>query len=186
MRADRGLAPWLLRVWELLGPRLPRPAWRLVFRILLRLPRGSRVRRWLVLQFAAIGWNVTARGRHDLVLPMWDLACEWHWDTSLRALGFDEVYRGHDGVKRSLARWNENWTEVSFTVREVLVGGDTFVVRSTGFGRGVGSGVPVHMHFSSVARLNPLLVDWRNFIDDSEELREAGFGAVAEQRTSNG
>jgi CheY-like chemotaxis protein len=31
------------------------------------------------------------------------------------------------------------------------------------------------MEFTSVARLNPLLVDWRNFGDDADALREAGF-----------
>ena len=152
---------------------------RLIGRLMLRLPRGSRARRWFVLRISTIVWDATARTRYDLVLPIWDPECEWHWDENFR-LGFDAVYRGHEGVKRSLWAWNENWTEVAFTVREVLDGGDTWLLRTTASGRGARSGVPVHLDASSVARLDPLIVEWHNFGDDADALLEAGFaGAYA-------
>jgi hypothetical protein len=180
LRPDRRVPAWLIRAWELLVPRFPRPVVRLVVGIMLRLPRGSRARRWLVLTVSAIGWEVTARTRFDLVLPMWDPACEWRWDATFRSLGFDEIYRGHEGVKRSLENWNEIWTERSFTLREVLDGGGTWVFRTRFSGRGVASGVPTHMDASSVVRLDPLMVDFRNFADDAEALREAGFAPAAQ------
>jgi hypothetical protein len=131
-----------------------------------------------VLSAAALGWEVTAGGRLELVLPIWDPNCEWHWDRTFRGLGFDEVYRGHRGVARSLQAWNEIWSERSFTLREVLDGGDTWVLRVTAFGRGAASGAATHQDFSSVVRLNPLVADFRNFADDEEALREAGFSAA--------
>jgi hypothetical protein len=35
------------------------------------------------------------------------------------------------------------------------------------------------MEFSSVARLDPLIVDFYNFLDDADALREAGFAPAA-------
>jgi hypothetical protein len=174
IRPDRPTAPWALRAWELFVPRLPRSLTRLLGRLVLSLPRGSRARRWCVLTIADIGWDATARARFDLVLPLWDPACEWRWDAQLVGLG-DELYRGHEGVKRSVDTWNQNWSEVSFTVREILDGGDTWVLRMTGRGRGARSGVPTEMDFSSVVRLDPLIISWHNLIDDADALREAGF-----------
>jgi hypothetical protein len=178
LRPDRPAPAWTFRAWELLTPRLPRAVIRLIGRIMLRVPRGSRLRRWLVLTGSALVWDATARTRVDLVLPIWDPACEWHWDVTFSSLGFDSVYRGHEGVKRSIEDWNEIWTERAFTVREVLDGGDTWVVRLTASGRGVASGVPAHADASSVVRLDPLIVDWRNFADDEAALREAGFAPI--------
>jgi hypothetical protein len=123
------------------------------------------------------------RNRIDLVLRIWDPACEWRWDATFMALGFDEIYRGHEGVRRSLANWNEIWTERGFTVREVLDGGDTWLLRTTASGRGVLSGAPTHADASSVMRLNPLIVYFHNFHDDADALREARF-APGEQDTA--
>ncbi len=178
IRPDRPVAAWQCRAWELLA-RLPRWAIRLLGRLMLRLPRGSRVRRWCVLRASVIAWDATARNRYDLVLPIWDPACEWHWDATFAGLGFEELYRGHEGVKRSLANWNEIWTERSFTVREILDGGDTWVMRLTVSGRGARSGVPAQADGSSVVRLNPLIVYMHNFRDDTDALRNAGFGTGA-------
>lgn len=180
IRPDRQVPTWLFRAYELIAPRLPRPVLRLIGRLMLRLPRGSRARRWFVVTISTIGWDVTARTRFDLVLPIWDPACEWHWDPNFRALGFDEVYRGHDGVKRSLVQWNEIWSERSFTIREILDGGNTWVMRTTASGRGRVSGVPTQADASSVIRLGPQIVYWHNFADDAEALREAGFASLSE------
>ena len=128
-----------------------------------------------MLNLSALAWDATARTRFDLVLPIWDPSCEWHWDATFRSLGFDAVYRGHEGVRQSLVDWNEIWTERSFTMSEILDGGDILVVRMAFSGRGVASGVPTQMVASSVVRLDPLIVDFRNFTDDGEALREAGF-----------
>jgi hypothetical protein len=144
-------------------------------RLFGRLRVGSRARRWCLLRLSVMVWDATARSRYDLVLPIWDPACEWRWDANFVALGFDELYRGHEGVKRSVESWNRYWTELSFTVREILDGGDRVVQRVTVSGRGARSGVPTQMEFSVVARLDPLLVELYNFVDDADALREAGF-----------
>jgi hypothetical protein len=169
------LSPRTRRAFELLLPRLPHSVIRLAGRLLRRLPRASRARRWYVLTLSQYAWDATARTRFDLVLPIWDSACEWHWDLNFRALGFEEVYRGHEGVRRSLQAWNEIWTELTFTVREVLDGGDTLVLRMAVAGRGLASGVPTGADSSIVVRLDPLIVDFRVIADDAEALREAGF-----------
>jgi hypothetical protein len=175
IRPDRPVPAWQFRTWELLAPRLPRAVLRWIGRFFLRLPPGSRPRRWFALTFSQIAWDVTARTRFDLVLPIWDPDCEWHWDATFQGLGFDEVYRGHAGVRRSLIQWNEIWSHRSFTVREVLDGGSTWVLRTAVAGRGAVSGVPIEGEVNSVVRLDPFIVDFRNFADHAEALREAGF-----------
>ena len=172
---DRPVPAAVLRAWELLAPRYPRAVNRLLARLMLRVPRGSRLRRWLLLAAATIALDVTARTRLDLVLPIWDPDCEWHWDKTFRSLGFDEVYRGHDGVRRSLEAWNEIWSDRSFTLRKVLDGGNTWITHTIASGRGITSGVPAQADAFSVIRLDPLIVDFRNFADEDAALREAGF-----------
>jgi hypothetical protein len=135
-----------------------------------------------MLRMSQISWDALGRRRYDLVLPIWDPAVEWRWDAGFVALGWDELYRGHEGVKRSVEYWNQTWNEVSFAVREILDGGDTLVQRVTLSGRGIRSDLPTQMEVSVVARLDPLIVDFRNFLDDADALREAGFGAVAAGR----
>jgi ketosteroid isomerase-like protein len=180
MRPDRPVPAWQVRAWELIAPRLPLWTRRLLGRLVSRLPLGSRARRWCVLGWSLITWDALGRGRYDLVLPIWDPAVEWRWDASFVALGWDELYRGHEGVKRSVELWNRNWNEVSFTVREVVDGGDTLVQRVTLSGRGIRSDVPTQMEVSVVARLDPLIVDFYNFLDHAEALREAGFARLAQ------
>ena len=179
-RPDRAPPAWVLTAWRLLGPRLPRTVIRALVRGILLLPRGSRLRRWSVLTATGLAWEVTGRGDPGLVLPFWDPQCEWHWDTTFRSLGFDEVYRGHDGVERSLRNWNEIWSERSFVAREVLDGGDTWVMRTTAAGRGAASGAETRQDFTSVVRLAPAIVDFHNFTDHDAALREAGFPAAPE------
>lgn len=184
-RPDRRVPGWTLRAWELFAPRLPSAVIRRLGRLLLRLPRRSRIRRSCVLTLSMIAWDMTARTRLDLVLPIWDPEAEWHWDATFRGLGFDEVYRGHEAIRRSLQNWNEIWTERSFTLREVLDGGDIWITRTIGSGRGVASGVPTQMEVSSVVRLDPLIVDFRNFADHAAALREAGFAGGQESGTAS-
>jgi ketosteroid isomerase-like protein len=180
MRPDRPVPAWLFRAWELIAPRPPLWARRLLGRVLARLPVGSRARRWCLLRMSQITWEALGRSRYDLVLPVWDPAVEWRWDASFVALGWDELYRGHEGVRQSVENWNRNWHEVSFTVREVLDGGDTLLQRVTLSGRGVRSDLPTQMEVSVVARLDPLIVYFYNFLDDAEALREAGFAPAAQ------
>jgi hypothetical protein len=175
VRPTRAVPRWTFRAWELLGPRLPSAAVRVLGRFMLALPRGSQIRGWVSYVFAMVAWDATARTRFDLVLPIWDPDCEWHWDATLRALGFDAVYRGHDGVMRSLEAWNESWSERSFAVREILDGGSTWVMHTTFQGVGRGSRAPIEGEVYSVVRLAPLIVDFRNYGDEAEALREAGF-----------
>ena len=174
-RPDRALPGWIVTAWERLGPRVPRAIVRGLVRGVLRLPRGSRARRWSVLTATQLAWKVTGRGDPHFVLPFWDPQCEWHWDPTFRSLGFDEVYRGHEGVARSLRNWSEVWTELSFAVREVLDGGNTWVIRMTAAGRGVRSGAATRQDFSAVVRLAPAIVEFRNFADDEAALRESGL-----------
>src|SRR6202008_4584583 len=94
IRPDRPVPPWMFRAYELFAPRLPRPMARFTVRMMLALPRRSRARPRFVIALSTIGWEVTGRGRFDLILPLWDPDCEWRWDASFGSLGFGEVYRG--------------------------------------------------------------------------------------------
>ena len=168
---------WQFRLWAALAPRIPLGITRAVARALGRLRPGSRARSWAFRGIAEISWDATARGRYELVFPIWDAAAEWHWDENFTGLGFDPVYHGHDGIRRSAENWNQNWSEVRFEVREILDGGDTLVLRMLAIGRGRSSGAPTEMPFTSVARLDPLMVRFHNFLDHDAALQEAGFDA---------
>lgn len=174
-RPDRSPPRWALGLYEALVPRLPPAALRGIARLVLRLPRGSRLRRWCVLMLSMTAWDMTARGRLELVLPLWEPVGEWYWDTPFRPLGFDELYRGYEGVRRSLVQWNEVWTDRVFTVHEVLDGGGTWVLRVRASGRGATSGAPTTMEFSSLVRLQPRIVEFRNFANHEDAMHEAGF-----------
>ena len=126
-----------------------------------------------------IVWESTARGRYDLVVPAWDPAGEWRYGAKWVAVGMEEVYFGHDGVKRAVEDWSRMWSERSFTVREILDGGDTWVFRVNFWGRGEASGAPTQMDASAVTRFDPLIVSHYTFLDDEEALREAGFAPLA-------
>ena len=175
MRVDRPVAPWLFRAWELLAPRAPQWGLRWTARFFLRFPPGSRPRRWFLVGMSVIVWDAIARGRYDLVLPIWDPNGVWHWDATFRTVGLDEVYRGPEGIRRSLGEINDVFTDRSFTVEEILDGGEMLIMRMKVSGRGVQSGVPGEGRMSAVARLDPLLIDYYNFVDDAEALRDAGF-----------
>lgn len=183
-RPDRPVSAWQFRAWELIAPRLPLWARVLLGRAFMRLPLDSRARRWCLLRMAMIVWDATAARRYDLVLPVCDPAGEWRWDAGFVGLGFEEVYRGRDGVERALEDWNRYWTEISFNVREVLDGGDRGLLRLTASGTGVSSGVPTQMQFSQVVHLDPLVVELHNFLHDEDALREAGFAPLAQDASA--
>jgi len=177
---DRPIPAWQARAWDLLAAHLPLWARRRLARRVQRLPLGSRARCWWVRMASVLVWDQTARGRDDLYLAAWDPECEWHWHGDFLALGFDALYRGHEGVKRSVETWNALWTDRSFTPHEILDdGGTTYLMRVTLSGRGVRSDVPAELHFSSVARLDPLVVEYHNFQDHDEALRKAGFARAS-------
>jgi hypothetical protein len=133
-----------------------------------------------VLLVALAITDATARGRPELVVPAWDTEGEWHWGGDFAGLGYDELYRGHEGVKRCIETWITIWTEQTYTAHEVLDGGDIFLMRWTISGRSILAGVPAEMQLSSVARFDPLLVYFQNFRDDAEALQEAGFAQFAQ------
>ena len=43
---------------------------------------------------------------------------EWHMEATAMP-GLDEVYRGHDGVRRFWREWLGAWSEIKWTVEEV-------------------------------------------------------------------
>ncbi len=166
------------RAWVLLAPRLPRPVRRLLARGLARLAPGSRLRSWALVRASQHAWDATGRNDHHQLLALWEPDCEWHWDQTFGALGFEAVYRGHDGVERSLDAWSSIWSERDFTLREVLDGGDTFITTVLVSTRGSAGGVPTQAESHAVVRLDPLIRDFRVFYDRDDALRAAGFTDV--------
>lgn len=144
----------------------------------MRLSPGSRLRSWALVRASQHAWDVTARNEHDLVLALWEPDCEWHWDQTFGALGFESVYHGHDGVERSLDAWSNMWSERDFTVREVLDGGDVFITSIAVAARGSAGGVPTEAEAHAVIRLDPLIRYFHNFYYRDDALREAGFTDV--------
>jgi hypothetical protein len=133
-----------------------------------------------VLRLAEIAGDALGRSRDDVFLWILDPAVELRWDPAMVVLGWETVYRGPAEAADSLRLWNRDWNEPRYTVREILDGGDTLLLRMTLSGRGITSGVPTEMEISSVLRLDPLVIKASNFIDDAAALKDADFVLAAQ------
>ena len=127
---------------------------------LRRLPRRSRLRRWLMEWATWRAYN--AIGRRDLDLlrtihhedVIWDLS-RWDWPE-------DSFYYGRDGVVRFNEHWLGQFSELDFEVVEVeeIAEGGTFLIHVHLTGTGRGSGAEVHRDEFGVVRIKDGLV-WR-------------------------
>ncbi len=87
----------------------------------LRLRRGSRVRKVMLERFARtvfLSWN---RGDYALVPIIDDPEVEVRFTVRDRpAVGTDDVYYGADGHCRAMEEWNEAWREWDARIDEVI------------------------------------------------------------------
>ena len=107
-----------------------------------------------------------------------DADIEWFGPPDISASGEpgSGLSRGHEGVRRSLARWVGEWDEYSFELRELIDFGDDVLVEGWHRGRGKTSGVEVSEEIFSVWTLRAgQAVRQRMFRDRAEALEVAGL-----------
>jgi ketosteroid isomerase-like protein len=90
--------------------------------------------------------------------------------------GMDEVYRGHDGVRRFWRQWLASWDRVTFEHERFVDAGDQVVVFQRMDARGRTSGVETD--FGDYAQLwtlrDGLVVSMKFYADRDEALAAAG------------
>ena len=118
------------------------------------------------------------RGDYDAVFALLDTDIEWFGPPDISASGEpgSGLARGHDGVRRSLARWVGEWDEYSFEVRRLIDSGDDVLVEGRHRGRGKTSGVEVSEEIFSVWTVRAgQAVRQRMFRDRAEAVEAAGL-----------
>jgi molybdopterin synthase catalytic subunit/ketosteroid isomerase-like protein len=81
----------------------------------------------------------------------------------------DATYRGHDGVRRYIARLADAFDWLEITPLEVIEGDDRGVTVARFRARGRGSGVEVERRFFQAARLRDGRALWWGFFDSKDE-----------------
>ena len=106
---------------------------------LTRLPPGSPLRRRLVnLQVKRV---FAAMARSDVEVVVLSYAPDAEvWMTSMAGVGINDCYHGHNGIRALYADLDEAFNDWSWTIREVVDGGDRVAVRGDFLGYGRGSG----------------------------------------------
>ena len=118
------------------------------------------------------------RGDYDAVFALLDTDIEWFGPPDISASGEpgSGLSRGHDGVRRSLARWVGEWDDFSFELRQLIDFGDDVLVEGWQRGRGKTSGVEVSEEIFSVWTIRAgQAVRQRMFRDRAEALEAAGL-----------
>ena len=118
------------------------------------------------------------RGDYEAVFARLDTDIEWFGPPDISAAGEpgSGLSRGHEGVRRSLARWVGAWDEYSFELRRLIDCGDDVLVEGWHHGRGKTSGVEVSEEIFSVWTLQAgRAVRQQMFRDRVEALEAAGL-----------
>jgi ketosteroid isomerase-like protein len=97
-------------------------------------------------------------GGYDGLFETFDPEVEWD-TTNYEGWPEDEVYRGHDGVRRFFGEWLSSWARYEAGVEESLdVDDERVLVLCWQRGFGPGSEVPVQMDFAQLCTLRQGLI----------------------------
>jgi ketosteroid isomerase-like protein len=93
-------------------------------------------------------------------------------------VGFDQVYRGHEGVRSFWRQWLEAWESIEFRLDDLIDAGDEVVALLWQVNRGRASGVEVLVgEWAQVWTVRDRkVVRMRAFRDRADALRAAGLG----------
>ena len=117
-------------------------------------------------------------GDAEKAFGVYDPEIEWdardaQWLTSL---GFDGLYRGHEGVREAMRGWLSAWKAIEYRPDELIDAGDDVLAFVTIFARGRASGVDVtYEHPQLWTVRDGKIVQMRVFDDRAEALRAAGL-----------
>ena len=83
----------------------------------------------------------------DACIALVDPEVEWTFSGGAQMPGTDEVYRGHEGVRRFWSEFIDPWESLRIEITDTREAGDTLVVFVKFHGVGMGSGVELTMPF---------------------------------------
>jgi ketosteroid isomerase-like protein len=141
---------------------------------LLRLPRGSRLRRLIVARRIQRAYAAANRRDFDLVLMGWDAESEYRPSRELLPPDVEPVFHGHDGMRQLWRYWLDAFEDIRWEPEEILDLGDAFLVAGRQSGHGSGSGVAVSVPVFQLFRLRRgLVVRQEDFMDRAKALEAA-------------
>ena len=122
-----------------------------------------------------LAWEAVARQDIDAVLSLTDPEVEFVL-THFAGWPEDEVYRGHDGLRRFFDQWLSVWETYVGGIDEFRELGDRLLVLCWQSGEGGESGVPAKMEFAQIFSFREgRIVHVDNFSDRNEALEAAGL-----------
>jgi ketosteroid isomerase-like protein len=135
-------------------------------------------RQWLeqereVTLCAYAAWN--ARD-FDAVIAHVHPDVTWSFTGGAQFPGTDDVYRGHEGVRRFWREFIDPWETIRVEITDTREAKDTLVVFVNFHGVGTGSGVELTVPFVHLLKFRDRkLFEFRAYADRSEALEAAGL-----------
>ena len=118
-------------------------------------------------------WEAWIGGDLDALFETFDPAVEWD-TTSFEGWPEDDVYYGHEGVRRFFEEWLASWERYEAGVEEYLdADGDRVLVLCWQRGFGPGSHVLVQMDWAQICTLKRGLICRMEAYSDRQEALEA-------------
>jgi ketosteroid isomerase-like protein len=143
--------------------------------LVFRLPRKSRLRRWMLARRIARAYAAANRRDFDLILTGLDPETEYRPGPDLIAPDQAVVFRGHAGYLEMWRNWLDAFEDLRFDPEEILDFGDTFLVTAQQRAHGSGSGIAVHKPVFQLFKVRRGLVVWqRDYSDRAKALEAAG------------
>jgi ketosteroid isomerase-like protein len=125
------------------------------------------------VEVVRLGWDAWIRGDVDALFEVFHPAVEWD-TTNFEGWPEDDVYRGHDGLRRFFEEWLASWDRYEAGVDEYIDGGGARVlVLCWQRGFGSDSHVPVHMDYAQLCTLQDGLIRRMAVYSDRSEALEA-------------
>jgi ketosteroid isomerase-like protein len=115
-----------------------------------------------------------AAGEAEKAFELYDPEIEWDSSNApwLLALGFEPIYRGHEGVRRAMRAWLEAWESIEYGSHELIDAGNEVLAFVHVRARGRASGVSVSYEHPQLWTLRDgKVVRMRVFGDRGEALR---------------
>lgn len=110
------------------------------------------------------------RDDRDAWLATWDEATEFYPPRSQLE---GHPYRGHEGLRKFLKEWDEDWEYARFEVDEIRDAGEQVVALAHFQALGRGSGVELHYPIGIVLTVRERLVVYARFYSDAGDALEA-------------
>lgn len=145
--------------------------YRLLSDRVMRLPPGSRLRRFMLLRSATRVPAAVNRRDFEVLLLALNPDIELHPNQVVP--GLDAVIRGHGAYEELWRQFIDSFEDFHADPEELLDLGDHVLVTTLYRGHGSGSGVPVEIPLFQLFRLRRGLVVWQKDFSDRYEALEA-------------